>query len=108
VAQHAASWDDAAYLWHVAFRAGALRGRHATKSAFGPRAKEHRRRSLSFLRLLLSTPLAPREAYVAKSLRYDTEMHELTGEQHDLVQRTPLLHNTEDIEVAMTEYCGTA
>ena len=26
-----------------------------------------------------------REAYVAKSLRYDTEMTELTGEQNDLV-----------------------
>jgi len=29
VAQHAASWHDAAYFRHVAVRAGALRGRHA-------------------------------------------------------------------------------
>jgi site-specific DNA recombinase len=49
-----------------------------------------------------------REAYVAKSLRYDTEMTELTDEQNDLVQRMPLLHNTEAVEVAMTEYCGKA
>ena len=49
-----------------------------------------------------------REAYVAKSLRYDTEMTELTDKQNDLVQRTPLLHNAEAVEVAMTEYCGTA
>ena len=45
---------------------------------------------------------------MAKSLRYDTEMTELTDKQNDLVQRTPLLHNAEAVEVAMTEYCGTA
>jgi Recombinase zinc beta ribbon domain len=49
-----------------------------------------------------------REAYVAKSRHYDTEMTKLTGEQNDLVQRMPLLHNTEAVEVAMTEYCGRA
>ena len=49
-----------------------------------------------------------RDAYVAKSLHYDTEMTELTDKQNDLVQRMPLLHNTEAVEVAMTEYCGRA
>jgi hypothetical protein len=29
-------------------------------------------------------------------------------EQNDLAQRMPLLHNTEAVEVAMTEYCGRA
>jgi hypothetical protein len=45
---------------------------------------------------------------VAKILHYDTEMIELTGEQKDLAHRMPLLHNTEAVEVAMTEYCGMA